>query len=181
MFRYKKYRPESGGLNKSPGTGKAKKTLKPGGSGVRISAQALQPLAQRVDLSGRPILRRPFPILGKLGASQSRVTLGGKLGDLPRRIGGIDGRQQPRRGLQQPIHALRACPNTKAGPQLLADLDAARRAVWLAQFLDDRGDGIVRDLLRSSHGKKVTVNYGKFVSRQRSKLRGTSRLNGPFR
>jgi hypothetical protein len=30
-------------------------------------------------------------------------------------------------------------------------LDAARGAVRLPQFLDDRDDGIVRNLLRSSH------------------------------
>jgi len=158
MFRYKKYRPEAGGLNKSPRTARANKALESGGSGVRIGAQALQPLAQRIDLSGRPILGRPFPILGKLGTSQSRITLGGKVGDLPCRIGGIDGQWRARRGLQKPIHALRACPNTKAGPQLLADLDAARRAVRLPQFLDDRDDGVVRNLLRSSHGGE---GYGK--------------------
>ena len=155
MFRYKKYGPKAGGLNKNPGTAKANKTLEPGGSDVRICAQALQPLAQRIDLVSSSILRRTFPILGKLGTPQSRVTLGGKVGDLPCRIGGIDGQWRARRGLQKPIHALRACPNTKAGPQLLTDLDAARRAVRLPQFLDDRDDGLVRNLLRSSHGSRL--------------------------
>jgi hypothetical protein len=34
-------------------------------------------------------------------------------------------------------------------------VDAARRAVWLAQFLDDRDDGIIRNLLRSSHERRL--------------------------
>jgi hypothetical protein len=150
--------PEVGAVSKTPESRKASGAPEPKRSGVRVSAQALQPLAQCVDLTGRPILRRTFPILGKLGAPQSRVTLRAEVGDLHRRIGGIGGRRQPRRGLQKPIHALRACSNTKAGPQLLADLDAARRAVRLPQFLDDRDDGIVRNLLRSSHEGE---GYGK--------------------
>jgi hypothetical protein len=178
MFRYKKYGLKAGAVSKSRGTGKA---AEPGGSGVRVSAQALQALAQCIDLVCSSILRRPFPILSKLGAPQSRVTLGGEVGNLPCRFGEINGRRLRRRGLQQPIHALSACPNTKAGPQLLADLDAARRAVRLPQFLNDRDDGIVRNLLRSSHGEKVTVNYGKFVLGQYSGFRGTSCLNEPIR
>jgi hypothetical protein len=54
-------------------------------------------------------------------------------------------------------------------------LDAARRTVRLPQFLDDRDDGLVRNLLRSSHGEEVTVNYGKLVRGQHSGFRGTSR------
>jgi hypothetical protein len=155
MFRYKKYRPEAGAVSKNSETGKAGKPLEPGRSGVRISAQPLEALAQRIDLIGGPILRRLFPILGKFGASQRRIARGGKLGNPPFRIGGIDGRRRGRRGLQKPIHALRTCPNTKARPQLLADRDAARRAVRLPQFLDDCDDGVVRNLLRSSHPARL--------------------------
>ena len=155
MFRYKKYGLRAGAVNKNRGTGKATRVPEPASLGVRVSAQVPQPLAQRIDLIGGAILRRTFPILGEFCASQGRVALRGELGDLPRRIERIDGRRRARRGLQQPIHALRACPNPEAGPQLLADRDAARRALRLPQFLDDREDCIVRNLLRSSHWTRL--------------------------
>ena len=155
MFRYKKYGLTAGAVNESLETPEAGETLDRRHSGVRVSTQAQEPLAKGIDLSCRSILRRSFPILGEFGASKRLIALPGKLGDLTGRRGGIDRRRGRRRGIQQPIHALSACPNAKARPQLFADRDAARRAVRQPQFFDNRDDGLVRDLLRSSHGGRL--------------------------
>ncbi len=155
MFRYKKYGLKAGAVSKSLETPEAGGTLDRRGLRVRVSTQALEPLPKGINLSCSSILRRSFPILGEFGASKRRVALPGELGDLAGRRGGIDRRRGRRRGLQQPIHALCACSNPKACPQLLADRDAARRAVRQPQFFDNRGDDLVRDLLRSSHGRRL--------------------------
>ncbi len=155
MFRYKKYGLTAGAVSKSPKTKEAGGALDRRHSGVRVSTQALQLLAKAIDLSGSSILRGSFPILGEFGASKRRIALQGKLGNLAGRRGGIDRRRGRRRGLQKPIHALCACSNPKARPQLLADRDTARRAVRQPQFFDNRNDGLVRDLLRSSHGTRL--------------------------
>ena len=155
MFRYKKYGLAAGAVSKSLETPKADEILDRGRSGVRVSTQAHESLAKGIDLSCRSILRRSFPILGEFGASKRLIALHGKLGDLTGRRGGIDRRRGWRRGFQQPIDALGACSNPKARPQLLADRDAARRAVRQPQFIDNRNDGLVRDLLRSSHGGRL--------------------------
>ncbi len=161
MFRYKKYGLTAGAVSKSLETPEAGGTLDRRRSGVRVSTQALEPLAQGIDLSCSSLLRCSFPILGEFSASKGLIALPGELSNLAGRRGGID-RAGRRRGLQQPIHALCACSYPKARPQLLADRDAARHAMRQPQFFDNRDDGLVRDLLRSSHRKKVTVNYGKF-------------------
>jgi len=155
MFRYKKYGLEAGAVNESLETPEAAGALDRKQSGVRVSTQVPEPLTKGIDLSCRAILRRSFPILGEFGASKSFIALQGKLGDLTGRHGGIDRRRGRRRGFQQPIHTLSACPNPKARPQLLADRDAARCAVRQPQFIDNRDDGLVRDLLWSSHGRRL--------------------------
>ncbi len=155
MFRYKKYGLAAGAVSESLETPKAGGALDRKQSCVRVSTQALEPLAKGIDLSCRSILRRSFPILGEFGASKRLIALHGKLGDLTGRRGGIDRRRGWRRGFQQPIHALSACPNPKARPQLLANRDAARCTVRQPQFIDNRNDGLVRDLLWSSHGRRL--------------------------
>ena len=155
MFRYKKYGLTAGAVSKSLENPEAGGTLDRRGSGVRVSTQALEPLAEGIDLSCSSILRRSFSILGEFCASKRRVALPGELGDLTGRCGGIDQRRGRRRGLQQPIHALCAGSNPQAHPQLLAHRDTARRAVRQPQFFDNRDDGLVRDLLRSSHGGRL--------------------------
>jgi hypothetical protein len=155
MFRYKKYGLKAGAVSESLETPEAGRTLNRGRSGVRVSTQLPESLAKGIDLSCRSILRRSFPILGEFGASKRLIALQGEFGDLAGRRGGINRRCGRRRGFQQPIHALGACSNAKARPQLFADRDAARRAVRQPQFFDNRGDGLVRDLLRSSHGRRL--------------------------
>ncbi len=155
MFRYKKYGLKAGGVSKSLENPKADGTGDRRPSSVRVRTQALEPLAKGINLSCSSILRRSFPILGEFGASKGRIALQGELGNLAGRRGGIDRRRGRRRGFQQPIHALCACSNPKACPQLLADRDTARRAVRQPQFFDNRDDGLVRDLLRSSHGTRL--------------------------
>ena len=155
MFRYKKYGLTAGAVSKSLETPEAGATLDRRRSGVRVSTQALEPLAKGIDLSCSSLLRRSFPILGEFGASKGLIALQGELGNLASRRGGIDRRRGRRRGLQKPIYALCACSKPKARPQLLADRDAARRAVRQPQFFDNCDDGLVRDLLRSSHGRRL--------------------------
>ena len=155
MFRYKKYGLAAGSVGKSLKTPETDGTVERNQSGVRVSTQALEPLAKGIDLSRRSILCRSFPILGEFGASKRLIALHGKLGNLTGRRSGIDRRRGRRRGFQQPIHALSACPNSKARPQLLADRDAAWASVRQPQFFDNRDDGLVRDLLRSSHGGRL--------------------------
>ncbi len=155
MFRYKKYGLKAGGVSKSLENPKADGTGDRRPSSVRVRTQALEPLAKSIDLSCGSILRRSFPILGEFGASKRRVALPGELGDLTGRHGGIDRRRGRRRGLQKPIHALCARSNPKARPQLLTDRDAAWASVRQPQFFDNRDDGLVRDLLRSSHGGRL--------------------------
>ncbi len=155
MFRYKKYGPTAGAVRESPKAEEAGRVRKHRRSGVRVSTQALEPLAKRIDLSGRSILRRSLPILGEFGASKGLIALAGEFGNLAGRRAGIDRRRERRRGFQQPIHALCARSNPKARPQLLADRDAAWASVRQPQFLDNRDDGLVRDLLRSSHGRRL--------------------------
>ncbi len=180
MFRYKKYRLAAGAIRESPKTEEAGRAREHRRSGVRVSTQVLEPLAKGIDLSGRSILRRSFPILGEFGASKRLISLPRELGNLAGGRAGIDRRRGRRRGLQKPIHALCASSNPKARPQLLADRDAARHAMRQPQFFDNRDDGLVRDLLRSSHRKKVTVNYGKFEYIQALDWRGTSGFNEPI-
>ncbi len=155
MFRYKKYGLKAGAVRESLETPGAGGILDRRRLTVRVSTQALEPLAKGIDLSCSSILRRSFPILGEFGASKGRIALQGELGNLAGRRGGIDRRRGRRRGFQKPIHALCACSNPKARPQLLADRDTARRAVRQPQFFDNRNDGLVRDLLRSSHGGRL--------------------------
>jgi len=159
MFRYKKYRPMADGLINSSKDESRPRSRR---SRVRVCTQTLKPLAQLVDLGSRSILRRSFSILGEFGALQRRITLGDKLGNPPRRAHWIKWRSRRRRGLQQSVNALCACAEPKAGPQALAYRDAARSAVGKAQFFDNGDNGLVRDLLRSSHEMEVTVNSGKF-------------------
>jgi hypothetical protein len=155
MFRYKKYGPTAGAVSESLETPEAGGTLDRRRLRVRVSAQAPEPLAKSIDLSCRSILRRSFPIFGEVGASKRLIALQGELGDLAGRRSAIDRWRGRRRGFQQPIHALGACSNAIARPQLFADCDAARRAVRQPQFFDNRDDGLVRDLLRSSHGRRL--------------------------
>ncbi len=155
MFRYKKYGLAAGAVNKSLETPEAVGILDRRRSDVRVSTQALEPLTKAIDLSCSSLLRRSFPILRELGASKRRVALPGELRDLTGRRGGIDRRRGRRRGFQKPIYALCARSKPKARPQLLADRDAARRAVRQPQFFDNCDDGLVRDLLRSSHGTRL--------------------------
>ncbi len=129
MFRYKKYGLTAGAVSESLETPEAGRTPDRRRLRVRVSTQALEPLTKGIDLSRGSILRRSFPILGEFSASKGLIALHGELGNLAGRRDGIDRRRGRRRGLQQPIHALCACSNPKACPQLLADRDAARRAV----------------------------------------------------
>ena len=100
MFRYKKYGLTAGAVSKSLETPEAGGTLDRRRSGVRVSTQALEPLAKAIDLSCSSLLRRSFPILGEFGASKRRIALQGELGDLAGRRGGIDRRRGRRRGFQ---------------------------------------------------------------------------------
>jgi hypothetical protein len=129
MFRYKKYGPTAGAVSESLETPEAGGTLDRRRLRVRVSTQAPEPLAKGIDLSCRSILRRSFPIFGEFGASKSLIALQGEFDNLAGRHRGIDRRRGRRRGFQQPIHALGACSNPKAHPQLFADRDAAGRAV----------------------------------------------------
>jgi hypothetical protein len=155
MFRYKKYGLGAGAVNESLATPEAGGTLDRRRLRVRVSTQAPESLAKGIDLSCRSILHRSFPILGEFGASKRLIALQGEFGDLAGRLGGIDRRRGRRRGFHQPIDALGACSNPKARPQLLTDRDAARRAVRQPQFIDNRNDGLVRDLLWSSHRRRL--------------------------
>jgi hypothetical protein len=143
MFRYKKYGLRAGAVIENLKTPEASKPLDPRCSGVGIRTQVFEPLSKSIDLNCGSVLGGLFAILGEFGASKRRVALPGEFGDLARRSAGIDRWRGRRRGLQEPIHPLGACPDSEARPQLLAHRDATWGAVRQSQFFDNRDDGLV--------------------------------------
>ena len=146
---------------KSAKTREASRGPESRGSAIGIDPQGFEPLAKIVDLGSRTILRCALPIFGEFGALQGGVALPGEHRNLMSRGARIDGLRRRRRGLEQPVNALGAGPNSKPGVQLLADRRAARASVWRRQLANDRENTLVGNLLRASHAGNVTVNYGK--------------------